>query len=272
MSTSLPVSYVHTIDYFTKGIDAQGPFYRVGYKIDNWADTDRVCNALMGNAIRNGTVFRAVPHQHPLSPNLYCVSAAVTEGHGQPVLSPSGYPNYSGGATIQAEYRPPSFDFGPADINNSFDPATPILWCTQELDFATETYTIADAKYNFTNTPQTVDVPVKIQIPITTLTLTFHQLPYMPMTVVRQLRGRVNSATFLGAPAGTVLFKGARTTRQWNSDGSAVQEVQMTFSERDPLYPWNSLPNSKSLAWNPVEDPQGNTMYPTADLTPLVQL
>lgn len=279
MSTLLPVSYSHTVDFFTKGIDQQSPFYEVQYKISNWADADNFCNALLGFGHASGsgtgiTVSRGVPHQHPLSPNLYCRSAVVVEGLGNPVLNSSGYPNYDGGALIRASYRPAPFDFAGGNLNNQIDPSTPLNWCTQELDFSSETYTIANNTFSYSSGPisgATTGVPAKFSIPITTLTLTFHQLPYLPMTTVRNLRGRVNSTTFLGAAAGLVLFKGCKTVREWNTDGTSVQKVQLTFEERDALNPWNSLPSPSGLTWYPVADSLGTKMYPLADLSPLVQ-
>jgi hypothetical protein len=279
MATTLPVAYAHTIEYFSKGIDQNGPYFHVQYYISNWNDSDRFCNALKGITTVTGpsgapTVTRGIPHQHPLSPNLVCVSASVVEGLGKPILAATGYPNYDGGAFVQAEYRPAPYDFsGPSNLGNQFDPATPILWCTQELDFATETFTIPDHTFTYSSGPlsgQTSGVPAKFSIPLTTLSLTFHQLPYIPMIAVRALRGRVNSLTFLGAVAGTVLFSGGKTTREYTADGSVVQKVVLTFMERDPLHPWNSLPSRTSLTWYPVSD--GTTkMYDTKDLTPLVQ-
>jgi hypothetical protein len=274
MATTLPIQYSHLLEGFTKGIDQGGPFYRVIYKILNWQDTDLFCNALMGYARATGspgnfTVTRGVPHQHPLSPNLFCVSATVIQGLGSPILSPTGYPNYDGGAFIQAEYRTPPFNFGPAgngyDLNNQIDPGTPIAWCTQELDHGTETMTVDQVDKS--------KPPAKINVPLTILKLTFHKLPYMPVTVVRAARGCVNSTTFLGSAAGLVVFKGATTHREFNTDGSVVQEVAMSFYERPAAFPWNSGPSpANPYTWIAVTDSNGNKPYLSYDLNLLLQL
>jgi hypothetical protein len=133
MSTSLPISYAHTIEYFSKGIDDRSPYFYVQYRIDNYSDSDRFLNALRGITTVTGpsgsqTVVRGIPHQHPLSPNLVCQSANLVQGLGNPILSATGYPNFDGGALIQAEYRPASWDFsGPSNTGNQLDPATSIL-------------------------------------------------------------------------------------------------------------------------------------------------
>ena len=174
---------------------------------------------------------------------------------------------------IRAEYRPLTFDLT-SNVNNSFDPtgATEVLWATQELDYGCETYTINNGNYTYQagpNNGKPTSVPVKITIPLTTMVLTYERLPYLVMTSVRALRRRVNTLTFLGASAGLVLFEGARTTRQFNSDGSVTQKTQLVFQERDSAYPWNSLPARNSLAWYAVADSASNTMYQTGDLSSL---
>lgn len=282
MSTTLPVPYAHTIEGFNKGIDQTGPYYRVVLKIDDWQDSDRFINAIMGYTTASGpsggiTVTRQTPHQHPLSANLYAHSAVVVQGLGNPILSPTGYPNYDGGALIEVEYRPGNVDYGPINyniLNNQIDPNTPTTWCTQEIDFSTVTFTLPKCKYTYDTGPvgKSPDMPVSFMIPITTLVLTFHKLPYLPMTEVRARRGRINLTTFLGCAPGLVLFKGCKTTREWNQDGTVVQKVQMTFEERDAAHPWNSLPSASDPTFYPVSSATAAKMYRLVDLNPLVQL
>jgi hypothetical protein len=279
MSTSLPIPYVHTVRYFSKGIDNRGPFYRVEYLIDSYSDADTIINAMLGKrtlvGAPGGTISSVSPHQHPLSTNLFCVQAEAIEGLGGPATNSNGYPAYNGGALIRAEYRALMFDVVSTPAN-SFEQTgvEPILWATQELDFGAESYTIPNAKYTYQSGPlngKPSDVPVKITIPLTTLVLTYERLPYLVMSAVRSLRRRVNTTAVLGAATGLVLFEGARTTRQWNTDGSIAQKTQLVFQERDAAYPWNSLPNRSDLVWYPVADGSSNKIYQTGDLTPLVQ-
>lgn len=280
MGTTLPVSYSHTVEGFTKGIDQNsGPFYRVQYKIDNWSDADAFVNAIMGFGTATGTpptVTRGTPHQYPQSPNLWARSAVVVAGLGNPVLNVDGHPDFEGGALIEVEYRPGNTDYGPVNYNitnNQIDPATPVTWATQEIDFATETYTLGK-KLTYDSGPNSgaqTSVYATFQIPITIMVFTFHKLPYLPMTAVRNLRGRVNSTTFLGSAAGLVLFKGGRSSREFNSDGTIAQRVVLTFEERDASAPWNSLPSENDPTFYPVSGAGGVKMYKLADLTPLVQ-
>ncbi len=278
MSTSLPFAYVHQVDYFTKGIDSSGPFYRVEYQIASYADADNFVNALLGKVTLVGPIggipTRVTPHQHPMSPNLWCMQAEVVQGLGKPALNPGGFPAYSGGALIRAEYRAPQFDFFP-NPNQSFDPVTPITWATQTLDYSSEVYTVQNSKFLWQAGPDNgkpIGIPAKIEIPITTMVLTYERLPYIPMTVVRNLRFRVNTAVFLGAGIGLVLFRGASTVRQFNTDGTVCQKTALIFMERDPDFPWNSLPSRSTLQWFAVADGGGRKLFRTGDLSPLVQL
>ena len=236
-------------------------------------------NALMGQRTATGLVISDIsPHQHPLSPNLYCKSADVIDGLDGPALNGLGYPGYNGGALIRCLYRPLIFDIE-SQPTQSFDQTgeQPIVWASQELDFGCQIYTIANATYTYQSGPAGVNgkasqVPVKIEVPLTTLVLTYERTPYLAMTYARSLRKRVNTLQFLGAAPGLVLFDGARTTRQFNADGSICQKTQLVFQERDANYPWNSLPNQVDMSWNPVQDGNGNGPYQTADLTPLANL
>jgi hypothetical protein len=279
MPTTLPTTAVHTINGFSKGVDQSGPFYKVIYLINNWSIADDFCNAIMGFGSSTGpisgiTVTKGVPHAHPLSPNLYARSAVVVEGLGNPVLNADGYPDYDGGALVEVEYRSPPYDFaGGQNLNNQIDPNTPLSWCTQEIDFSTTAYTSPNWTYHYASGPHSgsyINVHATFEIPLTIMTLTFHKLPYMPMTAVRALRGKVNDATFLGAPAGTVLFKGAKINREPNPDGTIVQTVVLTFEERSSAHPWNSLPSADDPTFYPVEGPGGVKPYLTGDLSQLL--
>lgn len=279
---NLPIAYAHTINYFSKGIDAQGPYYRVEYYITDWTQSDAFVNALKGITTitggAGGQVTKTAPHQHPLSPNLYCAEAHC-RGTGLEQLNAQGYPSYAGGALIEATYRPMvplgGFQMTPSELLQQIDPATPILWCTQELEFTTEYFIVpgSQSTVKFTSGAHSGDVvgiPFKINVPITYLNLTFHKVPYMPAASIRAVQGNVNSTTFLGAPAGYVLFKGARVVRDCNSDGTVVQKVMLVFANRTATgQKWNYLPDI-DLGWQSVAASGGATLYPTADLNTII--
>lgn len=259
-NTGLPggIPTANTIEYFEKGVDEQGPYYLVQYYILNWQDSDTFINALLGYASNpgsgsagTGSVIKRAPHQYPLSPNLLCRRARAI-APGCPKLGTSGLPDFYGGALIQAEYRSPTWTAYP-NRQELIDPNTSVPFCTQELEHTNETYTLpsktmlfgslnADGTFNAGVTK--TDQPFRINVPVTNLTLTYHLSPnlYIATGTIRELRGCVNSTTFLGAGPQCVLFRGCRTVRNYDSVGNVNQEIQLTFSERSPSQTWNMLP------------------------------
>lgn len=271
---ALPL-HAHLVNEFSKGIDSQGPYYLVQYLFDDWADSNAVLDELKGTVTRVGSnTFRSLPHQHPLFPGLFCTAARCT-GLGQPVANASGHPQFNGGFLIEAEYRTGASEAVPApdgqEDAHQIDPQEPILWCTQELDFATESIVIPHHSYRWGSSLGVLaEVPVKIEVGVTTMTLTFHRLPYLPMGVVRAKRGRINDRPFLGADEEKVRFVGAKTTRDVSSDGGITQKVQLVFQERDQS--WNKLLKKDKLIWETLYDDDGNTMYEKTDLSPLIRI
>lgn len=271
-NTGLPggIPTANTIEYFEKGIDEHGPYYLVQYYINNWQDSDVFINALLGYTTNTGSgtggVIKRSPHQYPLSTNLLCRRArAIAPGCAK--LGSSGLPDFYGGALIQAEYRAPQWQAYP-NPQEQIDPFTPIPFCTQELEHTVETYTLPKKQMVFgTNSNQDIingatfspgttstEQDFRIRVPVTNLTLTFHLSPnlYVATGTIRSIRGCVNSTTFLGAQPQCVLFRGCRTVRNYDSVGNVVQEIQLTFAERDPSQIWNSLPDIASMTWKPV--------------------
>jgi hypothetical protein len=259
---------------FTKGVDSQGVFYEVEYLFDNWADSDNVLISLLGaTTYVNGNLVRIPPHQHPLAPYCFCQQASVVEGYGGPLLNAAGYPQYQGGFKVKASYRPftliGEIDYS-QDMQNQIDPTTPVLWCTQELDFDTDVFSLPNHKFKWVTDNTAANVPFRVEVGVTVMKLTFHRVPYMPVGIIRQLRGRLNSVKFLGAAAGTVRFRGGTTTREFSTDGSVNQKVSLVFAERD--VPWDQFFRPDKMAWDTMQDAAGNTGYYRADLSPLILL
>jgi hypothetical protein len=274
MGTTLSEPYAHLYSDFFKGIDEQGPFYQVQYYFADWADSDAIINQMLGYSqyIGGTTVYNA-PHQHPLSPNLFCRSARVI-GIGDAVKNSYGYPYFNAGFIVEAVYRTWANN-GPfllgTDPNgwHNIDPDTTVLWCSQELDFLTESITIPNSTLKWKTANTTTEIPVKVDVGITVMKLTFHQLPYLPMTLVREKRGRLNSTSFLGVDRGKCLFVGGSTNREVTTTGDVTQRVTLLFKERD--YDWNKYLKPDGITWDFLWDGT-NYPYVYTDLNPLVQL
>ena len=263
-------NYAHMWSDMYKGIDPQGPYYELSYLFDDWQKADAVANAMAGYTVRVGTFTNRVPpHQHPLSPNLYCQGLRI-EGLGTPILNANGLPNYSGGFKLTTSYRAVTTtgQFNPSDdpqYLNQIDPTTPILWCTQEIDSTTQNLSMSNHQYKFASSGKLTGIPQPIRIHMTIMRLTFHKVPYLPMGAFRNYRNKVNSKLFLGAPPGTVLFNRYSTTREASTDGTVNQRVTVEFHERDQ--DWNAMPDPTLCnAFDRVVDHLGNSFLQTADL------
>jgi hypothetical protein len=275
------ITYVHSVQYFGKGIDANGPYYRVEYQIEDWANADEFANALLGISTYTGFIDRVGPHRHPLSSNLVCTTAVVS-GRGRPTKNAEGTPQYASGAIIQAEYRSPAVGGGSINVTDEpglafhIDPSSgPILWCTQECDFGVELITLNNHQSKFVSDNKPVKVPIQIRIPIITLALTFHRVPYLPISLLRTKVGKINDATFLGCDAFTVAFDGARTIKEVQSNGQQSRKIALNFSWRP--YSWNRMLRDDKLptdtnAWDLITSPTGGSRYEPTDLSPLVRL
>jgi hypothetical protein len=278
MPSLASIDYIHAISGFGKGLDSQGPYYNVEYLISDWDNGDAFANALCG-------IGQSEPHRYPLSTNLVCTSAVVS-GRGRVELNNDGYPRYQDGARIVATYRSSGsgLAYGGSFSNvfyddpgylHQIDSSTPLVWCTQELDFGVESFAMPNTSYTWDSDNTSAQIPVVMDVNVTTMSLTFHRRSSLPMGTVRALRGRINDATFLGAAVGTVLFVGAQTTREASTDGTVTQRVRLLFKERDVS--WNKflrpgkMPGSDAN-WDFLEDSGGNRRFKVADLSPLVAI
>lgn len=274
---ALSLPYSHTWENFYKGIDSGGPYYRCSFFFPDWSQSDSIANQIMGYSVRSGQTnasgvsINVLAMNHPLSNNLYAVKCDI-EGVGSPTLNPyNGLPWYNAGFLAHVEFRP---WVAPGQLSEAFnqaiDPTTPILWCVQSLDFHTESFDVSSNSFVYSSDNVTVATTIPLKVNVTVMTLTWPRLPYIPMYWIKTLKDSVNKYTFLGCDPGTVLFNGGRTTRQWNTDGSVVQSVEMVFQHRNK--PWNMMPRGGWSVWDTVQDQNGNNLYNSQDLAPLISL
>ena len=76
------------------------------------------------------------------------------------------------------------------------------------------------------------DVRPTIVTPAEEFTLTWYRVPRPPWDAIRDLRGKVNSATFLNFAAGTVLFLGAETKRDFQVLDPGMWRLAYRFKVR----------------------------------------
>jgi hypothetical protein len=289
MPTLAGIEYAVSTDSFRKGIDNNGPYYNVDLIIEDWADSDDFGNALMG--LGNNTI----PHENPLSPRSYASGVAI-EGFGEPVLNTNGLPEYDEGAIVHVTYRPSAYaglfrvTDDPENVNQ-IDPGTPLTFAVQDLDFDSERITIPgeNHKLKWLGSGKKADVPLSVEIGLTTMVLNFTRARFLPIAFIRECRGKVNGpgpaittpqlilpantgGTFLGAVRGTVLFKGAKTKMEAATNGSVQKSIQMIFVEREQ--PWGRYITGESLdedlRWDFLVDGSGNKQFIECDMRQLI--
>ena len=151
---------------------------------------------------------------------------------------------------------------------------------TMSLDFATQTIGLPRSvpTYQFPDgTPLAPQDSPSIRVGIVTIVQTRKNLAALPTSLVQSLAGCVNSISFLGGSAGTVLFDGAHADRRLTTLGA--ENWDMTYKFLYLSTGWNNLlqPSSKVSGSSAVGTFQqvtrisgGQTMYTTADLSPLL--
>lgn len=126
------------------------------------------------------------------------------------------------------------------------------------------------------------DAHVGVLIPSGSYSLVWHRVLQPPFSAIRDLRGKVNSSTFLGGPAETVLFLGAQISREFQfiSDGG-YWRVEYRFAESmkelntaGTYGGWNHFWKPEKVSgnhWVKVEAADDATVnpYQTADFAPL---
>ena len=107
-------------------------------------------------------------------------------------------------------------------------------WVTLEGSLGGEMLTIPGRMFQWTGTAVNLpdDVNPGIFVPSGNFTLTWHRVLLPPWSTMRSLRGKVNSASFLGAAAETILYTGATYSREFliNDDGG-TWKISYSFAE-----------------------------------------
>ena len=124
-----------------------------------------------------------------------------------------------------------------------------------------------------------------IHVPIVEHQFTWHRVVRPPWEAIRQCVGTVNDAVFLGAAAGTVLFAGATSEREFiriDDLANPALSWRMGYLFREKAVKtgggsvagWNhayrSLP-ADDPGWDELVDAGGNGPYPSSDFSPLFQ-
>ncbi|MCH8047500.1 MAG: hypothetical protein IID44_27715 [Planctomycetes bacterium] len=256
-----------------------------------WSDWQDFAHLLVGRyrAVSCSFVF-VRPMEFPEMPNLVVSDLKVEPFDPQ---NPDGsdvttitrgtntYPD--AGAKVTATYKT-LFD---ADNQSRADlPGVPTgTYLTYTAELGAEYQTIPGRIWNWVGAAGNPQLPPDINpgllIPTGTYRLKWHRVALPPWGTIRALRGKVNNGAFGGAAAGTVLFVGARVSRQFQfSDDDGFWQVEYLFSEKTvelsggTKVGWNYQYKEKAVSgehWVKVEDDDGNSPYQEAALSTLFQ-
>jgi hypothetical protein len=272
-----PVSLYPMWEDFKKGIDIQrGPYVEQSYVITSWDETDAVINALMGSTSTAGSSTIHVPgFPCPTSPNLTCMDAYV-QGEGE-VNTHDGGPVRFNLPKIRATFGIRSWEQAASEDPQQFNsfvgnPGGPTTYAIHSMDYSHEAVKLPNSAYSFGSPPNLpADLPIVKVVGLCTLNVELKKVPYLPSITIMGLVGKVNNDLFLGAPKGQLLFLGARTSKEFESDGTRVQNVAYTFRFREQ--PWNFFLRPDTGEWDFVQTKTGGKKpYENKDFTPLIVL
>ena len=253
-----------------------------------WNQWQALARELVGTYRVVGGGFSFVAPSHVLLNNLIVSELAVDPWPEEKITSgaltsiassPNDYPH----AVVTATYRT-IYDANnqPRDDLPSV-PAGTIL--TYSADLGAEYMTVPGRVWRWVDPPDNPKVPEDVNpgllIPSGAYQLTWRRVPRPPWNKIRELRGKVNSGTFVGAPAGTVLFLGARATREFQFlEEGGFWRIEYSFLEctkeltTGAKVGWNYFYKELKVGsehWVRIEDQDGGAPYRQGDLTQLFQ-
>lgn len=128
-------------------------------------------------------------------------------------------------------------------------------------------------------TPVPEDTNPGILLPKGQFSLAWHRVVRPPWSAIDALRGRINGFSFMGRPAGTVLFLGARISRVFqflDDDGYWLVEYSLaTDSKRlssGAIAGWNYFYNKIPISgehWQAIQDDSNHPPYVASDFSAL---
>jgi hypothetical protein len=256
-----------------------------------WSDWPAVVRLLVGHFELVGAkpVFSA-PLEFPGVANLVVSEIAVEpfDGgapEGTEVTSlGSGTNRYLlAGARVTATYRT-LFDVEHAARGDL--PAVPAgTLLTYEAELGTEMQSLPGRTWHWVappgNPPLMPDQGPAILTPSGAFRLTWQRVALPPWDAIRELRGCVNDANFVGSGAGTVLFLGAAVERQFPfSPSGGFWEIRYAFAERTielaggGAAGWNYQYKETPVSgehWVAIADDSGNPPYRSGDFSRLFE-
>lgn len=151
---------------------------------------------------------------------------------------------------------------------------------TYRMLFAGEYLKILPSGWLWSDTSVAVPSTLELAkwVPTTEHHLTWHQVVNPPWEIIHALQGTINASSFLGCPAGTLLFEGADANKLYRAGFEAgaspfCWQIRYLFRERSikhggSVHGWNHFYRGSPAGW--VEVTNGaNRLYDAAEFLPL---
>jgi hypothetical protein len=237
-----------------------------------WADIDAMFAELFPAAAYG---IPQLPQRYPGSSILYAESVNFKPLH------PDGDQLYA--------FSPPRYTYAEAEITyktipyEQSDPGTPTASqiVTRRFSISGEFMTMKNRgiRWKGETTPiKDTEFQAGKIIPMLDASITLHQVTpayYSSLrTVVNDLIGKINNATFEGAAAGTLLFLGGEFQQTVSNTGSSPWQVDLKFQQRlaksgSQSVGWNWAWDDDTGAWREYETTSGDAVYPEGNFTTL---
>ncbi len=249
-----------------------GPTAQKGF-LCPWGDRYTVAQALLGLSATThiGELTLNTPKQYPERATMYAHDIGI-QGVGFPQEGTNGVMAFYR-AIISVNYQCLPWSFEGIDLGlyyNNIDPATPLIYCRQTMDYSTCWITIPHKGLKFAG-GAFLHRDWKMPLCQIEMNLTFIRVPYLPGQVAFQVaKAPLNSTTFLGAPPGYVIFNGWRNEQTRDTAGNFTQDINMSFSFRSVPWDQDWNPLGAPAAFQQVQDGAGNPIMQRSDLNILI--
>jgi hypothetical protein len=232
-----------------------------------WTDRVALIEYLRGGSVDTSSGWIVTVGNYPDFPFLFIESVTCegVAGPGGLSVGPNGVVAYQY-ARLRATYA--TFEYQPGTETG-----------TMGLDFGSQVLTLPQSTSILQyGDGASEDLPPEdappLIIPTVAITRTVKDAPSIPMdTILACIQAPVNSASFLGADPGYVLFDGGRSLRRLTTAGAINYDLEYRFQYR--AIPWNQVyaNGGDSGPTRPViRKADGLPLYASSDLNGLFEL
>ena len=211
---------------------------------DRWRFVLQAMTTVKTASVGSGaaTVSFQAPLQYPDFPGLYCNS-----------INMRGFGNFTAGPPLAYEWciLTCTFRTVPWQFDGTLDNGTsPFPYATIGCEFGSQTLQLPASAFHFqSNTNMPATRPVPYVVPTMNLSVQQHFCPYIPVSAMFGLVGKVNSAAFYGIDPGYVLYLGASSNSDFSIADSSSWTISQTITHKF---------SARSIPWNQYMKPDGS--------------